>query len=199
MFGVKTWKAGALGFPVILAIVLSILGASYLGSALVGLPNSVGLPSVVNLAGGVVVLAGLGVAVWTFKERSPGAVIVSTYFTLAKAFRRVPLGEAAGRTERLVVEGPQRYTRNPLYLGVVIMVAGWAFMTGTTYLFVSAAAFFLWFSVVLIPFEERELRSLFGQEWAEYSERTPMLIPFTKRAKRNASGRQGPSRGVRES
>lgn len=170
----------------ILAIVLSILGASYLVSALAGLPHSIELPFFVNLAGGVVVLAGIGVAVWTFKERSPGVVIVSTYFTLAKALGRVPLRETSGRTERLVVEGPQRYTRNPLYLGVVGVVAGWAFMTGTTYLFVSAAAFFLWFSLILIPFEERELRLLFGQEWMDYSRRTPMLIPFTKRVKRSA-------------
>lgn len=182
----KTWKAAALGFPVILAFVLSILGASYLITAVAGLPPSVGHPVVAEIVGGGIVVVGLGFAGWAVRQRGFAAMIASTYLTLAKAFGRIPVSEMAGRTEPLVVGGPQKYTRNPLYLGVIVMVLGWAVMTGTTYLFVSAVVFYLWFGMVLIPFEERELKSLFGQQWVKYSAETPMLIPFAKRPKREA-------------
>jgi len=114
--------------------------------------------------------------------------------TLAKAVRRIPSAEKAGRTEPLIISGPQRYTRNPLYFGVIVMVFGLAVLTTLGFLFVMTVVVLLWFSLVIIPFEERELRALFGDEWTRYSEDTPMLIPFTKR-KKNAGSRTPESPG----
>jgi len=112
---------------------------------------------------------------------------VSTYVTFSKSFRRVPLTEQSGRTEPLVVNGPQKHVRNPLYFGVVVMVLGWAILTSYAFIFVATVVILLWFGLVVIPFEERELRALFGEEYRRYSDETPMIIPFTKRKKRQVA------------
>ena len=129
-------------------------------------------------------LTGLAMMAWVFRTRKPANVIVSTYFTLAKLLGRIPLAEPGGRTESLVVSGPQKYVRNPLYFGVVVMTLGFAILGGYTFVFIATIIILLWFSLVLIPFEERELRVLFGDQWKRYSEETPMLFPFTKRRRR---------------
>ncbi len=37
--------------------------------------------------------------------------------------------------------------------------------------------FVLWFRVVVIRFEEQELRALFGDEYESYAKAVPMLLP----------------------
>jgi len=180
---VGTAKAMAIAAPIIMAILLSLFGVSYLVSSLLGLPPSLSLPAVVRLLGGATAILGLSMAAWTFRARSPASMIVSTYVTFDKAIRRIPAADSAGRTEPLVVSGPQKYTRNPLYFGAIAMVLGWALLGGYTFVLVATLALLLWFGLVLIPLEERELRALFGEEWKRYSAETPMLFPFIRRKK----------------
>jgi len=184
MPGSTVGRAAAVAGPIIVAIVSCLFGVSFLLSTFLGLPFSLDLSIAVRIVGGVIVLAGMAVIWWVFTCRGPADVIVSTYHTLAKLFRKIPVAERAGRTEPLVVSGPQKYVRSPLYFGVVVMVLGWGVLTGYTFVFVATVVLLLWFGLILIPFEERELQVLFGEEWRRYSEVTPMLIPFTKRRKR---------------
>jgi protein-S-isoprenylcysteine O-methyltransferase Ste14 len=179
-------RAAAIAFPIIVVVICVLFGISFLLSNLLGLPYSLGLPLAVRAVGGVVVVAGLSVIGWVFSYRSPAKVIVSTYITFAKLFGRVPVAEKAGRTEPLVVGGPQKYVRSPLYFGVIVMVLGWAMLGAHSFVFVATVVLLIWFGLILVPFEERELQALFGEEWREYSEQTPMLIPFTKRRKKSA-------------
>jgi len=176
-------KAAAIGFPIIVAVVSALFALSYFISALLGLPTRLELPVAVDLAGVALVLTGLAMMGWTFWNRSPANVIVSTYITLSKLFRRTPISDGSGRLEPLVISGPQRYTRNPLYLGIIVMVFGWAVVGGYVFVFVAALVLLAWFGLFLIPFEERELAVLFGEKWHTYALETPMLIPFTKRKK----------------
>lgn len=180
----QTAKAFAIGVIIISALVSALFALSYLLSNLLGLPPALDLPAPVRAVGGVVVVAGLATVAWVFVYRKPAEMMVSTYFTFAKMFGIIPIAEAGGRIERLVIVGPQRYVRNPLYLGVVVMTLGWAILGGYTFVFIATLMLLLWFGLVLIPFEERELRALFGDQWRRYSDETPMLFPFTKRGKR---------------
>jgi protein-S-isoprenylcysteine O-methyltransferase Ste14 len=66
---------------------------------------------------------------WTFRFRGATNLLVSTYATLKKMVKRTPLGEKSVRSEPLVVEGPYKYVRHPLYFGVVVMVSGWGLLT----------------------------------------------------------------------
>lgn len=168
----------------ILILVLVLFAISYLVSALLGLPSSLNLPPVVRIIGGVTVVAGLATMGWVFSYRSPVVMITSTYVTFLKLFRRVPVADRSGRTEPLVVAGPQKYVRNPLYFGVVVMVFGWALVGGYTFVFVATLMILLWFRFVIIPFEEKELLVLFGERYAKYASEVPMLVPFTRRKRR---------------
>ena len=118
---------------------------------------------------------------WLFRHRSPAKMIVSTYVTLSKLFRRTPVAEPAGRTEPLVLAGPQRYVRHPLYFGVIIIVLGFALLSTYAFVLIATVIILLWFRFVMIPFEERELCALFGDQYRKYMHETPMLIAFTKR------------------
>lgn len=176
-----------LGGALILVVVSGLFGAAYLLSAL--LPPSFASPLTVRIVGGAALLGGAALAGWTFRYRSPRVMIVSTYSTLAKALTRTPLAEIGERKERLVMEGPHRYVRNPLYLAVLSVILGWGLVAASTLFLVATAVFTFWFGLVLIPFEEKELAALFGEEWKKYSEATPMLFPFTKRKLQTYGGR----------
>jgi len=184
---VNTRRALAVGVPLIVTMVVGLFLIAYLISLAVGFPLSIGLPVAVRVIGGLIVVFGLSMIAWGVRERGVANMLVSTYVTLTKAIRRTPPSEAAGRTEPLIISGPQKYTRNPLYFGVVVMVLGWALVGAYSFFFVATLAILLWFVLVIIPMEERELRALFGEEWVRYSESTPMLVPFTKRKKTSGS------------
>lgn len=156
---------------------------------MLGLPSGLGIPLWVRVLGAPIIAAGLGFIGWAFALRGPGNLIASTYITLTKFATRKPLEAKAGREEPLVVAGPYRYVRSPLYFGVVVMVLGLGFLTAYSFVFVTALVVFLWFRLVLTPFEEKELRALFGTQWDRYAEEVPMMIPFTKRDRK-----QGPVR-----
>ncbi len=180
----KVGKAVAIAAPTIVLIIVALFAASFVVSALLGLPLSLGLPLAVRVVGGTVVLAGLAVTSWVFRYRSPADMVVSTYVTFMKLFKRAPIAEFSVRTEPLVVSGPQRYVRHPLYFGVMVIVLGGALLGGYTFVFIAAAVVLLWFRFFMIPFEERELRALFGEQYTKYMDDVPMLVPFTKRRRR---------------
>jgi len=181
---VTAGRAVAVAVPVILLLLTGIFALSRFVAMLLGLPFMLVFPLGIRVVGGGLVVAGLAVGVWVFRYRSPTVMIVSTYVTFTKLFTRAPMVEGSGRTEPLVVGGPQKYARNPLYFGVLVVVLGYSMASGTTYILVGSLALLLWFRLVLIPFEERELRALFGTPYTKYAEEVPMLVPFTKRRRR---------------
>lgn len=176
-----TIKSGAVAFPIIALLLAAIFGASYILSTSFGLPGSLAVPPPVRAIGIPLVIVGVAVAGWVFRYRGPETMMTSTYITFMKLLRRVPMAEASGRAEQLVVAGPQRYTRNPLYFGVIVVTFGWALFGASTFVLIGAVLLLLWFRLILIPFEEKELRTLFGEQYARYSNEVPMLVPFTKR------------------
>jgi protein-S-isoprenylcysteine O-methyltransferase Ste14 len=78
---------------------------------------------------------------------------------------------------RLVVNGLYRYVRNPMYVGVVLILAGeaWAFASG--WLAMYAAGFFLVVNLFIIFYEEPALRRTFGESYAEYTRTVPRWMP----------------------
>ena len=121
---------------------------------------------------------------WLFKYRKPADILVSTYVTFSKVRRGNLLEERLSRTEPLVIEGPYRYVRHPLYFGVVVIVIGWWLILDYGFLLVSAFLLLLWFNFVVARFEEEELRAMFGERYQEYAKEVPGIIPFIKRGKK---------------
>ncbi len=78
------------------------------------------------------------------------------------------------KNQRLAVSGPYALTRNPLYLGTLLVAAGLAVASRQPLL---AAAFALAFGLVYLPaieLEEQHLRDLFP-EYAAYAQAVPRL------------------------
>ena len=101
------------------------------------------------------------------------------FLTFSKAMKRIPLEEWSGRTEPLVVKGPYQYVRHPLYSGVLLLLLGWWLLLDFSFILVSTLLLLLWFSFVVAPFEEKELRAMFGEDYERYARRVSRIIPFT--------------------
>jgi protein-S-isoprenylcysteine O-methyltransferase Ste14 len=67
------------------------------------------------------------------------------------------------------------FTRNPMYLGIVAMLAGMALFSGWPAYYVAAILNFLILDTVFCPFEEGRLRAAFG-DYETYSARVRRWI-----------------------
>lgn len=74
-------------------------------------------------------------------------------------------------TARLVTHAIYRFTRNPMYLGLVLMLVGLAIYVGTPPFYLAAIAYFAVINWVFCPYEEAKLANSFGQEYLNYKER----------------------------
>lgn len=186
-------KALVYVIPTIALVMVVLFAAGYLITSLLGLPSLVGEPLWVRLIGAPIVVAGLAQMGWLFRYREFRNVLVSTFVTFKKMAGRAPLNERLERREPLVIAGPYRYVRHPLYFGVVVMVLGWAIISNYTFVFVSAVLVFAWFRLVIAPYEERELKAIFGHDFEVYSKSVPSMVPFTKFKPRQPKHGSGPA------
>ena len=72
---------------------------------------------------------------------------------------------------KLVTNGPYQFTRNPMYLGLVIFALGVALWIGAWPMLVAPVATFATAEWVHIPFEEGKMRRQFGATYEDYVER----------------------------
>jgi protein-S-isoprenylcysteine O-methyltransferase Ste14 len=86
---------------------------------------------------------------------------------------------AAGHLEKnrtLAESGPYSYVRNPLYIGTLMVAAGFVMASRRWELGALFAAVFLLIYLPVVELEEQHLRSLFP-EYAYYAKRVPRLWP----------------------
>jgi AraC family transcriptional regulator, transcriptional activator FtrA len=76
-----------------------------------------------------------------------------------------------GATSSLVVSGIYRYTRNPMYLGFLLLLMAWAAALSNVPALVSLLGFVLYMNRFQIVPEERMLASRFARDYAEYRAR----------------------------
>jgi protein-S-isoprenylcysteine O-methyltransferase Ste14 len=81
---------------------------------------------------------------------------------------------------RLVVRGPYRFVRNPMYVGAVMALAGAALFYGSVALAAYAGAFFLLTHAFVTWYEEPTLRATFGPEYDRYCSRVRRWWPRRK-------------------
>ena len=87
------------------------------------------------------------------------------------AFRRAHTTVSPLKPEtasRLVISGVYRFTRNPMYLGLCLVLAGWAFFLASALSLVGPLAFVLYITRYQIVPEEKMLSRLFGNAFADY-------------------------------
>ena len=80
-------------------------------------------------------------------------------------------------TKTLVVRGLHRFVRNPMYLGVALVVGGQAWLYHSLHIAIYLACFWLIAHLFVLFYEEPTLHKQFGEEYDRYRERVPRWIP----------------------
>jgi hypothetical protein len=83
--------------------------------------------------------------------------------------------------KKLVVRGLYRYTRNPIYVGVLAVILGWALLFRAAPLVIYALIVGMCFHLFVVLYEERHLRREFGNEYDEYCARVGRWLPRLRR------------------
>jgi protein-S-isoprenylcysteine O-methyltransferase Ste14 len=80
-------------------------------------------------------------------------------------------------TQKLVIQGPYSYTRNPMTLGALFLYSGIGVWMGSAVLIILSVVVFSILLTFIYIHETRELVERFGEEYLNYRKRTPFLIP----------------------
>ena len=80
----------------------------------------------------------------------------------------------------LVVRGLYRYIRNPMYVGVLLVVAGEAILFASWSILVYALCAAAGFHLFVLCYEEPALRRKFGAAYDEYVQRVPRWLPHIR-------------------
>ena len=89
----------------------------------------------------------------------------------------------------LVIAGPYRYVRNPMYVGAGLALVGAAIFYGSLPLLGYVVLFLLATHAFVVLYEEPTLTRLFGQQYRAYQTRVRRWLPrFSVRDSRSAAG-----------
>jgi protein-S-isoprenylcysteine O-methyltransferase Ste14 len=95
-----------------------------------------------------------------------------TAYSGLSAFRKAGTPVRPGdQPIKLVISGPYRITRNPMYLGLELVLLGFFFLTKSLFFLIPPIAFFFLINFLQIPFEENLLTERFGRGYVEYCQR----------------------------
>ena len=75
------------------------------------------------------------------------------------------------KTSSLVTSGVYRFTRNPMYLGMLLVLVGWAAYLCSPWSLAGPVLFFAYIGRFQIAPEERVLSGMFGEAYVAYCEK----------------------------
>jgi protein-S-isoprenylcysteine O-methyltransferase Ste14 len=79
--------------------------------------------------------------------------------------------------QKLVIRGPYRIVRNPMYVGVLCVVLGWAARYASALHLLYAGAVGTAFHLFTVLYEEPHLRREFGEDYVRYCARVGRWLP----------------------
>lgn len=145
-------------------VLLIYLPARLLAWAGVGRPAALDSP---QIAGMVITCAGVALALWCIAS-----------FALIGHGTPAPFDPP----QKLVIRGPYRYVRNPMYYGGALALGGAALYYESAALAVFTAGFLLAAHLFILLYEEPVLRRKFGAEYEAYCGRVRRWRPGVGRA-----------------
>jgi protein-S-isoprenylcysteine O-methyltransferase Ste14 len=80
-------------------------------------------------------------------------------------------------TRVLVVRGLHRYVRNPMYIGVALVIAGEAWLFHSRHIVIYLVCVLVIVNFFVLFYEEPTLSRQFGEEYERYRARVPRWIP----------------------
>lgn len=117
----------------------------------VWLPIPLGLT--MDWLGGTLAALGIGLMLWAWLN-----------------FRRwgtTPM--PTGQPSALVLTGPYRWTRNPMYLGIILVLSGLVLFLGSPWFVLVPLGFWQIVNRLFIPYEEAKLTELFGRDFRAFT------------------------------
>ncbi len=72
---------------------------------------------------------------------------------------------------KFITEGIFKQSRNPMYLGAVVLIIGQAFIVGNFIGFIAPILFFVVMDRICIPVEERIMEETFGKDYLNYKKK----------------------------
>jgi protein-S-isoprenylcysteine O-methyltransferase Ste14 len=127
--------------------------ATFLLNRLLPLPFS--FPKMLVWVGYCLILAGIGLAL------SAAGRILQAHTTL----------DPHGAVTEIVTGGPYRFSRNPIYLGFVLLLIGFSFAFGTYWGLIMSPVLIVSLSQLVIKYEEAYLEKKFGDAYTGYKSR----------------------------
>jgi protein-S-isoprenylcysteine O-methyltransferase Ste14 len=117
----------------------------------------------------VLEIAGLGLYVSGFLLMAWALIVLGRSYQLGGCDPRA--------NDRLVVGGPYRFTRNPMYTAALAIALGLACLLQSLAFF-AVFAVYLPLILLLVPMEEDGLLKKYGEAYAAYRRRSKKLVPF---------------------
>lgn len=90
---------------------------------------------------------------------------------------------ALGTSRELVTDGPNAFTRNPMYVALAGALVAVALRKRSSLALIPAVGYVAVIDRVQIPAEEAGLRSTFGKEFVEYAARVPRWIRIPRKGR----------------
>lgn len=120
---------------------------------------------------------------WRWLALLPGVAGVAVVAVCMADFVRSGRGTPApiDPPRRLVIRGPYRWARNPMYVGVLAILLAEALLFASPVLAAYAAAVAIAFHAFVVLYEEPSLGRRFGDAYADYCRAVPRWIPRPRR------------------
>ena len=98
-------------------------------------------------------------------------VALSAWALLTFRRHRAEIKPSSETHSALVASGPFRFTRNAMYLSIVIVAIGAALTAGTWLMWLVPVVIFALDNFVIVPFEERSMERVHGDAYRAYKAR----------------------------
>jgi protein-S-isoprenylcysteine O-methyltransferase Ste14 len=118
------------------------------------------IPSPYNYLGILLVLFGIIINIWADR-------IFKTEKTTVKPDESPDV---------FILSGPFKFTRNPMYLGMLSILLGVAVFLGSLITFIFPVLFIVLMNLLFIPVEEKNLQKKFGKKYIDYKKKVRRWI-----------------------
>jgi protein-S-isoprenylcysteine O-methyltransferase Ste14 len=138
------------------------------------------------------------VILWSWPPKPPGVSVLAGIALLAcgvvlniwpdRLFHRRGVGVCPfSPVPALIKEGPFRFTRNPMYLGMLLISAAVPLITGLYLARLAPALLYVWLHIRYVLLEEKFLRERLGTEYLLYASNNPrwLGLPGWRFARKN--------------
>lgn len=112
-----------------------------------------------------------------FADPKPLTLLIGGIISLIGLIIRAWSSGHIRKGEILAVAGPYSFTRNPLYLGSLLLGIGFCLASNVWWLALCFCALFLCVYLPVMRVEAEDLTSEFGESYKEYAQNVPMFLP----------------------